>query len=189
MRERGSFRNNKELSWRGIHSLASRHECSLLSKPHVFSFRKWDKTQNLEPGQALSSVHQSPIHIPARMPIPLLWVQCHQTQSPWPLKQSRWRSKLKTITELMAGDSRATRLLGQDSSWNTQEGGKPHRAQSSALVPRGPGGITSEGCYNQVPRVGSLTTVLEPGVQNQDVSRAKLPPKDPEETLSMKHLL
>ena len=91
LRERGSFRNNKELSWRGIHSLASRHECSLLSKPHVFSFRKWDKTQNLEPGQALSSVHQSPIRIPARMPIPLLWVQCHQTQSPWPLKQSRWK--------------------------------------------------------------------------------------------------
>lgn len=92
LRERGSFRNNKELScWRGIHSLASRHECSLLSKPHVFSFRKWDKTQNLEPGQTLSSVHQSPIHIPAHMPTPLLWVQCHQTQSPRPLKQSRWR--------------------------------------------------------------------------------------------------
>ena len=79
----------------------------------------------------------------------------------------------------MAGDSRATRLLGQDSSSNTQEGGKPHRAQSSALVLRGPGGITSEGCHNQVPRVGSLTTVLEPGSPKPRCQQGQAPPEGP----------
>ena len=58
---------------------------SLTSSPS----EKRDKTQSLELGQALSSVHQSPISIPALVPTPLRWIQCPPTQSPQPPKQSR----------------------------------------------------------------------------------------------------
>lgn len=57
---------------------------SLTSSPS----EKWDKTQSLEFGQALSSVHQSPISVLARVPTPLLWIH-PPTQSPQPPKQSR----------------------------------------------------------------------------------------------------
>lgn len=75
------FSESQFAHWHGICSLACTRGRSVLAKSHIFSFRKWDKTQGLKLRRALTSACQIPISIPGRMPSPFLWVQCNLTQS------------------------------------------------------------------------------------------------------------
>lgn len=92
---RQSFLNIKEFAcWQGLHPLACGDDCSVLSKPPIFSSGKWDKTSHCS-GSCLPSPHQ---HAGPRA-FTLSPGECSPAQSshartvPEPRRQGRWRGR------------------------------------------------------------------------------------------------